>query len=149
MDPDEAEILDVDGTLAIGEEVDDDEGEDDDDVDDTAVYVSAVDPAGVPPRGFKFMPCPDSLEDDDDLLALVGEHVYVAWDAPNIIGWFVGQVVARGVSHRDLKTNPSANVVVAYDKRVTMNKYLHGRVASTLTTKRFGASQWWILLEKV
>jgi hypothetical protein len=148
VDPHDVDLADVDGTLAEGDDVDIDSDDVEDGEDDNAVYVSALEPAGEPPEGYKFIECP-SLEEDEDLLALIGKPVYVAWDAPNILGWYAGQVVARGCSARDLKSNPSANFVVAYDKKATRNRLLHGRVASTLTKSHFGASQWWILMEKV
>ena len=50
---------------------------------------------------------------------------------------------------RDLRKTHSANFVVTYDKKVTKNKDLHGRVASELSVAKYGPSEWWILLKPV
>ena len=63
------------------------------------------------------------------------------------MGWFRGRISARGVSARDLAKTPTANFVVTYDKKVTKERALHGRVASSLVPDKYGTSEWWILLD--
>ena len=42
----------------------------------------------------------------------------------------------------------TANLVVTYDKKLTKTRFLHGRVASTLTAAKYGPTEWWMLLHK-
>lgn len=70
-----------------------------------------------------------------------------AFDQDGVNGWFIGKIVARGVSARDLRNTPSAYMVVMYERKHTRNANLVGRVASTLTAERYGPKEWWILLD--
>lgn len=121
----------------------------DSDEDDTAEGIlSRVPPAPQEaPEGYVYALEPPSVETDEDCLALVGQHVLHAWDTPNIFGWFIGRVSARGVSARDLLKTSTANFVVTYDKRVTKNRHLHGRVASSLLPEKYGRNEWWLMLK--
>lgn len=123
----------------------------DEEADDTAEVEDTIGPApALPPPGYRYATEPPPLATDADLVALVGRHIVHAFDAVHIKGWFVGKVVARGVSNRrDLERAPTANMVVNYDKKVTKNPSLHGRVASTLTLAKYGMKEWWVLLERV
>lgn len=58
----------------------------------------------------------------------------------------MGKVVSHGCSMRDILKNPSSNCVVDFNKRVTKNAKLHGRMASTLNAQRCGPEEWWVLL---
>lgn len=102
-----------------------------------------------PPSGYAYVQEPPSLASDDDLKKLVGRQVLHAFDTDEIRGWFIGRIAARGVSNRDMQNTPSANFVVTYDRKMTKNRMLHGRVASTLTVDRYGPKEWWILLDKL
>lgn len=144
--------MDEDGTVVGVESGDRNEVEcandDSSEEDDTELEYIEVGPAPeIPPSGFVYVMDPPSLKTDDDLLRLVGRQVLHAFDEENIRGWFRGRVAARGVSNRDLKRTPTANFVVAFDKKVTGNRFLHGRVATTLTKERYGPHEWWVLLE--
>lgn len=122
----------------------------DDEPDDTVQVVDTVGAAPMePPTGVKFASGPPPLATDEDMLALVGNYILHAFDAPQINGWFLGRISSRGVSQRDLKQTPTANMVVTYDKKLTKNPHLHGRVASTLTLNKYGSKEWWVLLERV
>jgi hypothetical protein len=90
---------------------------------------------------------PPNIETDEDALNLVGKSIMHAWDTPQFRGWFIGRISARGCSVRDLRQTPSANFVVTYDKRVTKQVKLHGRVASSLIASKYGPKEWWLLLE--
>lgn len=141
---------------ACGEEDDtvDDDGavydSSDDSDDDTRLIVDNVGPAPTDaPSGFTYVSQCPPLQSDEDLRKLVGKYILHAFDQSGICGWFIGKVVARGVSARDLRTTQSANFVVMYERRLTNNPNLVGRVASTLTPDRYGGKEWWIMLEHV
>ncbi|KAL3895119.1 MAG: hypothetical protein SGPRY_013605, partial [Prymnesium sp.] len=155
-DPEETALLSSEVTHADDEGADDADEEEEqpyvdssDDEDDTAELV--IDIVGwaqsEPPDGFKYVLDVPPLETDADLLNLVGKSILDAFDEKAIMGWFRGKIVARGVSNRDKVRTPTANCVVAYDKRITKNKDLHGRVASSLVVSKYGLKEWWILLE--
>ena len=91
---------------------------------------------------------PPPLETDADLLALVGTDVLHAWDNDKVRGWFHGKVSSRGVGQRDLIKTPTANFIVTYNKKTTKTKHLDGRVASTLSSNKYGSSEWWIVLKR-
>ncbi|KAL3923287.1 MAG: hypothetical protein SGPRY_004267 [Prymnesium sp.] len=152
-DPEETVLLSSEVTHADDEGADDAEEEEEqpyvdssDDEDDTAELV--IDKVGwaqsEPLDGFKYVLGVPPLETDADLLNLVGKPILHAFDEKAIVG---GKIVARGVSNRDKMRTPTANSVVAYDKIITKNKELHGRVASSLVASKYGLKEWWILLE--
>lgn len=151
--PEEGEDSDADGGEDGGDAPGDEErlafDSFDEEDDDTSEFVSSVGRAPVvPPQGFKYvetMPCMNTVADQQ---LVVGKYILHAWDAPNIRGWFMGRVSARGVSHSDMRQTPTANYVVTYDKKVTKNRHLHGRVASSLIEAKYGPDEWWIMLEK-
>lgn len=120
-----------------------------DEPDDTAEYASACGAAPAdPPEGFEYVLEPPPLETDADLLALVGTDVLHAWDNNKVRGWFHGKVSSRGVGQRDLIKTPTANFIVTYNKKTTKTKHLDGRVASTLSSNKYGSSEWWIVLKR-
>ena len=59
----------------------------------------------------------------------------------------MGKVQRRGVLPRDLVKKPTANFVVKYQKKFTSNQ-LEGQVACELSSRLYGAENWWVLLEK-
>jgi len=158
MDPDEAAFLDSlvdeegDGEEAEGEEEDgeeEDEEEGSSEIDDTAEPLEdQVGPALEAPAGFEFVDEVPNLETEADHKALIGRHILHAWATDTVFGWYMGKIAHFGCSTRDLSKTPSANFVVQYKKSVTKDNKLDGRVASTLTTARYGKSEWWVLLEQ-
>ena len=157
MDPTEAALLESEVPEGEGEDSADDgegggEGNDeledfDESEDDTAEPLEdRVGGIEDPPTGFEFVEeCP-ALATEEDMKELVGHTIMHAFATEKIFGWFEGRVTHVGCSARDLKAMPAANVVVQYKKSVTKNKYLDGRVASTLTADRYGKGEWWVLL---
>ncbi|KAL1518848.1 hypothetical protein AB1Y20_003125 [Prymnesium parvum] len=89
---------------------------------------------------------PPKLESEADMKALIGKYILHAFQLENAMGWFLGKVVAVGVSNRDLKKTPTAIHVVLYEMKHTKNKHLVGRVASTLSSAKYGVNEWWVLL---
>ena len=120
-----------------------------DEEDDTALVVDTVGEPPPAPTGFKYVTEPPDIETDEEALNLVGKNIMHAWDTPGFQGWFMGRISSRGCSARDLRSTPSANFVVTYDKKVTKKAALHGRVASTLTPVKYGPKEWWLLLEPI
>lgn len=98
---------------------------------------------------YRYVEVAPSVETDEDQLNLINREILHAFDQTNIQGWFKGRISSRGVSRNDLRKAPNANFVVTYDKRVTHNNHLHGRVASTLIPSKYGPTEWWLLLERV
>lgn len=101
-----------------------------------------------PPSGFEYMMEPPKLESEADMKALIGKYILHAFQLENAMGWFLGKVVAVGVSNRDLKKTPTATHVVLYEMKHTKNKHLVGRVASTLSSAKYGVNEWWVLLHQ-
>ena len=122
-----------------------------DEEDDTDLVEDMIGPAQAdPPIGFKYILTKPPMKTPDEGRAMVGRYIHHAWDAGKAIqGWFVGKITEFGVTNRrDLQKKPSANFVVSYDKNLTRNKTLHGRVASTLSVDRYGPGEWWLLLDE-
>lgn len=141
------EVLEVGSDQETGGAFAEDSSEDEDDM---AMVADTIGEAPKdPPPGLIYAPVAPPLATDDDLKALVGQHILHAWDSAGCAGWYVGRISARGCSARDLRATPSANFVVTYDKRITKNKNLHGRVASALTMQKYGPKEWWILLQPI
>jgi hypothetical protein len=63
------------------------------------------------------------------------------------MGWYVGTVHSRNVTHRDLQQAPGANFVVKYMSSETSGA-LHGLVACKLSSDLYGKDNWWVLLER-
>ena len=65
-------------------------------------------------------------------------------------GWFIGKVQRHGVPPRDLIRTPTANFVVAYNKKETAGT-LNGQEACELSARIYGTHRqlvaWWVLLE--
>jgi hypothetical protein len=144
-----ADSSDEEGAHADSSDEDGDSSSEEED--DTAlVYTSVARAPDEPPAGYRYVDVCPALGTEEAQLALVGrQKIYHAFDMRNTTGWFQGRISARGVSQRDLIKTPTANFVVAYDRRVTKVPTLHGRVASSLLQEKYGASEWWILLEPV
>ena len=133
-----------------GNEGEEDEASDSDHEDDTAVHETLVGPAPEdPPLGYSYVEEAPPVATEADQQLLVGRHVLYAWDEDDIRGWFMGKITHRGCSASDLRKTPTANFVVAYNAKVTKNRKLNGRVASTLTPEKYGMSEWWMLLESI
>lgn len=163
-DPGEEEVLDREVPEDDGSDVDSSDADDhetgppavsalstdsSDEEDDTAQVEDTIGPAPEqPPHGFRYVADAPPLGSDAELLALVGRYILHAFDLPHVKGWFIGRIAARGVSHADLQRTPTADFVVKYDKKLTKSSHLNGRVASTLTNDKYGAKEWWMLLER-
>ena len=59
----------------------------------------------------------------------------------------VGTVQSSTVPPRDLKKTPTANFVVEYHKKLTLNK-LAGKVSCELSARTYGTEEWWVLVER-
>ena len=68
------------------------------------------------------------------------------------VGWFVGTVVTSAVG-KSWKTGkngvPTATNVVEFKLKDTGTKSLNGKVAMELSPAKYGADEWWLLLEPV
>ena len=118
------------------------------DDDDTGLVVDTIGPAPEDaPSGFTYVVEAPPLLSDEDGMKLVGKYILHAFDVDGISGWYIGKIVNRGVSLRDLRETPTATHVVLYERRITHNPKLVGRVATTLTAETYGKSEWWILLD--
>ena len=134
-----------------GESEDEGEGEDSsDEEDDTAEDGTVRDRVGpapeVPSPGFVYLPEMPDIRTDSKALELVGSYILHAWATPEVNGWFMGKISARGCSVTDMRKTPGVNFVVTYTRALTKTSALVGRVASTLTAARYGPKEWWILL---
>ena len=156
-DQDEAQLADVDEVGEEGEEGEEaqDGMEDsaDEDDDDTAERMEACGEAPeTPPTGFAYVKSCPPLVSLDEKKALEGRKVLTAHLLDGAIGWFVGTVFSSAVS-KSWKTGkngvPTATNIVAFDKRETGRKELHGKVAMELSPGKYGAAEWWLLLESV
>ena len=101
----------------------------------------------VAPADFKIVAEPPALEEEADLQNLIGKTVLVGWQTAKVMGWYLGAIHSRKLSPTDLKATPTANFVVKYTNAKT-NKKINGNVACELTTRKYGPSEWWVLLEK-
>ena len=71
------------------------------------------------------------------------------WDNSTASGWYLGKIQRfGGLSPSDLRATPTANYVVKYTAGQT-DRALHGNVACELSARLYGASVWWVLLEKL
>ena len=59
---------------------------------------------------------------------------------------YMGTIHSRKLSKNDLKQTPTANFVVKYTNNKYTNKKLNGTVACELSTRKHGATEWWVLL---
>ena len=101
----------------------------------------------VAPAGFKIVAELPALEEEADLNNLIGKTVLVGWQTAKVMGWYMGTIQSRKLSKNDLKQTPTANFVVKYTNKYT-NKKLNGTVACELSTRKHGATEWWVLLQK-
>ena len=159
-DEDEAELADVDEDAgeeeAEGEEEEADEGmeeSDDEDEDDTAERMAECGEApDMPPAGFTYVSSCPPLVSLDDKKALEGRKVLTAHLLDGAIGWFVGTVVTSAVG-KSWKTGkngvPTATNIIEFKQKDTGTKSLHGKVAMELSPAKYGAGEWWLLLEPV
>ena len=132
-----------------GEE--EEEGEDamegSDEEDDTAERMAACgEVPRQPPEGFAYAACLP-LVSLDDKKTLVARKVLTGHLEDGACGWFVGTVVSSAVGARDKKKTPTATHIVDYKEKETRSKQLVGREATELSTEKYGAAEWWLLLE--
>ena len=64
-------------------------------------------------------------------------------------GWFMGTVVSSAVGKLWKKNAPTATHLVEYKERETHTKKLVGKEATELSSAKYGAAEWWLLLEPV
>ena len=99
------------------------------------------------PNGFAIVEVFPALATKEEQSELVGMRVLYGRDTKSEAGWFMGKVQRRGVPPRDLIRTPTANFVVAYNKKETAGK-LNGQEACELSERLYGAGNWWVLLER-
>ena len=87
------------------------------------------------------------LDTQPERQQLIGKTVLYGHDSKAATGWFLGIVQSSTVPPRDLKKTPSANFVVEYHAKLT-DKKLVGKVSCELSGRTYGASEWWVLVEK-
>ena len=64
-------------------------------------------------------------------------------------GWFMGTVVSSAVGKSWKKDAPTATHLVEYKEKETRTKKLVGKAATELSADKYGAAEWWLLLEPV
>ena len=98
-----------------------------------------------PPAGYAYAPCPplDTLEQQE---ALKGRKILAAHILDGATGCMgTVQCVGVGPSWKQ----PDATHIVVYKKNETGMQALNGRVACQLTADKYGAAEWWLLLEQI
>lgn len=96
-----------------------------------------------PPAGFRFAAHAASIATDAQL-NLVIRHIMHEWDTQSIESWFKG--LTQLMVSRQFRT---ANCVITYERRTTVNRHLHVREASILTPEKYRMDQWWLLLDPI
>ena len=85
----------------------------------------------------------------DDKQALVGRKVLTGHLEDGACGWFVGTVVSSAVGKVWKKNAPTATHLVEYKEKDTKTKKLVGKEATELSPDKYGAAEWWLLLEPI
>ena len=157
-DEDEAELADVEEGAGEGEgegEEDEEEAEEgmeeteDEDEDDTAVRMAVCGEAPPePPAGFVYATVCPPLVSLDDKKAMVGRKVLTAQLEDDACGWYMGTVVSSAVGKAWKKILPTATHIIEYKQKETRTTKLVGKAAYELTTEKYGAAEWWLLLEQ-
>ena len=102
----------------------------------------------LPPPGFSYVETAPQLATEGARKALVGRAVLVARIDPNATGWFPAHIQSAHVSAYDLKhNNPKANFVVEFRRAQTGTADLVGKAPMELTAGKYGAQEWWLLLQ--
>ena len=96
-------------------------------------------------RSIHVVECP-CLASDADKNALIGQTVLCAHDSEYATGWFMGAVHSRRVTALDRRRAPTANFVVKYTSKVTDGKLI-GNVSTELSAAKYGAGEWWVVLQ--
>ena len=64
-------------------------------------------------------------------------------------GWFVGTVVSSAIGKAWKKNAPTATHLIEYKEKDTKTKKLVGKEAPELLPDKYGAAEWWLLLEPI
>ena len=104
-------------------------------------------PAAVAPPGYIMVEACPPLETKRQKRSLVGKLILYGWEDDDRTGWFVGRVAHNRVTARDKRGVPTANYIVRYTAKQT-NGQIDGLVACELSARTYGASQWWVLLQR-
>ena len=104
-------------------------------------------PAAVAPPGYIMVEACPPLETKRQKRSLVGKLILYGWEDDDRTGWFVGRVAHNRVTARDKRGVPTANYIVRYTAKQT-NGQIDGIVACELSARTYGASQWWVLLQR-
>ena len=82
--------------------------------------------------------------------ALVGRQVLVAHNTEPVgWQWHVGKVRFFGVGAKVKKACKTANFMVYYTEKDTRAVCSNGEEGRELTTRNYGADEWWLLLDPV
>ena len=87
------------------------------------------------PPGWKIVEGAPALDTQEQRQALIGKTILYGHDSKAATGWFLGTVQSSTVPPRDLKKTPTANFVVEYHKKLTLNK-LAGKVSWLVRAQR-------------
>ena len=85
----------------------------------------------------------------DDKAALVGRKVLTGHLEDGACEWFIGTVVSSAVGKSWKQSTPTATHLVEYKEKETRTKKLVGKEATELSADKYGAAEWWLLLEPV
>ena len=66
----------------------------------------------------------------------------------NACGWYMGTVLSSAVGKAWKKILPTATHIIEYKQKETRTTKLVGQAAYELTTEKYGAAEWWLLLEQ-
>ena len=118
-----------------------------DEEDDTSASVAYLIGNAEAPPGWKIVEGAPALDTQEQRQALIGKTILYGHDSKAATGWFLGTVQSSTAPPRDLKKTPTANFVVEYHKKLTLNK-LAGKVSCELSARTYGTEEWWVLVER-
>ena len=104
-------------------------------------------PQAVAPPGYIMVDACPALDTIRQQRSLVGKMILYGWEDDERTGWFVGRVAHNRVTARDKREVATANFVVRYNAKQTGGQ-IDGLVACELSARTYGASQWWVLLQR-
>ena len=113
----------------------------------SAHSVTSCLPQAAAPPGYTMVEACPPLETRRQKRSLVGKLILYGWEDDDRTGWFVGRVAHNRVTARDKRGVPTANYIVRYTAKQT-NGQIDGLVACELSARTYGASQWWVLLQR-
>ena len=116
------------------------------DISISANSVTSCLPQAVAPPGYTMVKACPQLHTRRQRRSLVGKMILYGWEDDDHTGWFVGRVAPNRVTARDKREVPTANFVVRYTSQQTDGR-IDGLVACELSSRTYGASQWWVLLQ--